>query len=182
MSASVQTRYYHGSSPGAASADVTGSTVRHKQADNDIVDTNNPIPVPSSGINFGWRKSSKVNYTTSPVGSITALVWFMTGVPVLGQTVYARLQAVGTYVQGSVGDQSGITGFTDTPTNQNTNNATNFTSSSPLSINAGTVLSNPNTGEGSQNFLETQMGLGSAFIGSSGPVPALTVTYRYSES
>lgn len=161
---------------------MTGSTVRHKQADNDIVDTNNPIPVPSSGINFGWRKSSKVNFTTSPVGAITALVWFLTGTPVLGQRVFARVQAAGVYVQGSAADQSGVTGFTDTTGNQNANDATQFTSSSPLSVNSGTVLSNPNTGEGSQNFVETQMGLGSAFTGSSGPVPTLTVTYRYSES
>jgi hypothetical protein len=182
MSASQQTRYYHGASPGSAGGDVTGSTVRHKQADNDIQDANNPIPVPLTGLSFGWRKSSKENWTTPPLGAISDLVWFLTGTPATGQYVYARVQSVGIYVVATSADQSGITGFTDTAPNRAANLATLYTSSSPLAINAGTVLSNPNTGEGSQDFLETQMALDSTYAGGAGPITALTVTYRYVES
>jgi hypothetical protein len=156
--------------------------VRHKQADNDTVDANNPIPFPLTGISFGWRKSSKQNWSTTPAGAITALVWFLTGTPVTGQHVYARLQAPNVYVAASSGDQVGITGFTDTSPNRTANDATQYTSGSPLSITSGTVLSNPNTGEGSQNFVETQMTIDTTYAGGAGPVTALTVTYRYTES
>lgn len=182
MAASQQTRYYHGASPGTPSADVSGSTVRHKLADNDIQDTNNPIPLPLVGLSFGWRKSSKENWSTSPVSSISNLVWFLTGTPQTGQAVYVRLQAPNVYVAASAADVNGITGFTDTPTNQAANNATQFTSGSPLVVNAGTVLSNPNTGEGSQNFIETQMSISPLYTGGAGAVPPLTVTYRYTET
>jgi hypothetical protein len=110
------------------------------------------------------------------------LVWFLTGTPATGQYVYARVQSVGIYVVATSADQSGITGFTDTAPNRAANLATLYTSSSPLAINAGTVLSNPNTGEGSQDFLETQMALDSTYAGGAGPITALTVTYRYVES
>lgn len=181
MAASQQTRYYHGASPGTPSADVSGSTVRHKLADNDIQDTNNPIPIPLTGLSFGWRKSSKENWSTTPVSSISNLVWFMSSTPAVGQRVFARLQAPNVYVPASAGDTAGIVGFTDTPTNQNANDAINYTSGTPLTINAGTVLSNPNVGEGSQNFLETQMSFGVTYTGGAGPTVPLTVSYRYTE-
>lgn len=182
MSASQQIRYYHGSSPGTAGGDVTGSVVRHKLADNDIVDTNNPISLPLSGLSFGWRKSSKENWTGPPVGAISDLVWFLTGSFATGQYVYARVQSVGIYVQASSADQLGIAGFTDTAPNRTTNLASQYTSGSPLTINAGTVLSNPNTGEGDQNFLETQMAIDSTYGGGAGPINPLTVTMRYTET
>jgi hypothetical protein len=182
MAASAQTRYYHGSSPGTASGDVTGLTVRHKLADNDVQDTNNPIPLPLSGMNLGWRKSSKVNWTTTPAGSITNLRWFISGGPPSGIRFFARDQAADVYVFASSGDTAGIAGFTDTTPNQNANDAVNYTSSTPLTVNAGTVLSNPSTGEGTQVFVETQLGVQSTYAGGPGPITAFQVTYRYSET
>jgi len=181
MAASAQTRYYHGSSAsGSPGSDVTGLTVRHKQFDTDTQDTVGPIALPVSGINFGWRKSSKVNWTTSPAGSITNLRWFLGTNPPTGVYFGAWLNA--TYTVGQVGDQNGITGFTDTVPNQNTNNATNYTSSAPLTVNAGTVLSNPSTGEGTQSFVITQLGIQSSYTGGPGPISSFQVTYRYSET
>jgi hypothetical protein len=182
MAASCQTRYYHGSSPGVASSDVTGLTVRHQLADRDNQDALFPIPLPISGMNLAWRKSSKVNYTTSPASAITNLRWFISGGPPSGIQFFARVQAAGVYVQATSSDQNGIAGFTDTTGNQNANNAANYTSSAPLTVNAGTVLSNPNTGEGSQVFVETQLGVQSTYSGGPGPITAFQVTYRYSES
>jgi hypothetical protein len=182
MAASFQTRYYHGSSPGSASSDVTGSTIRHKLADNDTQDANNPIPLPGSGLSFGWRKSSKMNWTTSPAGLISNLRWFLGSNPVSGIRFFARVQAAGVYVQATSGDASGITGFTDTGGNQTANDATNYTSGSPLSVNSGTVLSNPNTGEGTQVFVETQAAVAAAYVGGPGPIASFQVTYRYSET
>lgn len=186
MAASVQTRYYHGSSPGVASSDVTGSTVRHKLADNDITDSNNPIPLPVSGTNLGWRKSSKVNFTTTPAGSITNLRWFVSGGPPTGIRFFARVQATGLYIFATSNDQNGIASFTDTPTNQNNNDVAlvPYNSSTPLTVQAGTVLSNPNTGEGGANqvFVETQIGVLSTYAGGPGAITPFQVTYRYSET
>lgn len=180
MAASAQTRYYHGSSPGSAGSDVTGATVRYKLADNDITDTNNPVPLPGTGLGFSWRKASKVNFVTSPAGAITNLRWFISGGPPANIRYFARSNAV--YTQGSSADTSGITGFTDTPTNQNNNDATQYTVTSPLVVNAGTVLSNPSTGEGSQNFVETQAAVNAAYLAGPGPIPPFQVTYRYTET
>jgi hypothetical protein len=184
MAASAQTRYYHGSSPGVASSDVTGLTVRHKLADNDIQDSNNPIPLPPSGMNLGWRKSSKVNYVSTPAGSITNLRWFVSGGPPSGIRFFARVQVTGIYIFATSNDQNGITGFTDTVGNQNANDVVlaPYNSSTPLTVNAGTVLSNPNTGEGTQVFVETQLGVQSTYAGGPGPITPFQATYRYSET
>lgn len=186
MAASVQTRYYHGSSPGVASSDVTGSTVRHKLADNDVTDSNNPIPLPNSGMNLGWRKSSKVNFTTSPAGSITNLRWFVSGGPPSGIRFFARVQSVGIYIFATSSDQNGITGFTDTVGNQNANDVVlvPYNSATPLTVQAGTVLSNPSIGEGGTNqpFVETQLGVQSSYAGGPGPITPFQATYRYSET
>ena len=182
MAASAQTRYYHGSSPSPGS-DVTGLTVRHKRADNDVQDANNPIPVPASGTTFGWRKWSKENFSTTPAGAITNLRWFIGGAMATGLYLGAWLQS--TYPLGGASDaadDNGVTGFTDTGPNQSTNNASNYLSASPLTVNAGTVLSNPSTGEGSQSFVVSQMGVLSSYPGGPGPISPVTVTYRYSET
>lgn len=183
MPASVQVRFYTGASPGSASSDITGTTIRYKQADSAVQDTNNPLAMPTSGLTFSWRKSTKINVFTTPVTSIVNLRWFMSQTPTAGISFYARTQTTGTYIQANSNDQSGIVGFTDTTGNQNTNNATNYTSSTPLSVNAGTVLNNPNTGEGTQVFVETQMAVSSTYAGGPGVIPTpVSFTYRYTES
>lgn len=188
MAASAQTRYYHGSSPGTASSDVTGLTVRHQLADSDIQDSVYPIPLPPgggpqvNGYNLGWRKSSKVNFASTPAGSITNLRWFTSGSIPTGIGFWARLQATGLYIIATASDQNGISGFTDNSGNQTANNAANYTSGAPLTVNAGTVLSNPNTGEGTQVFVESQMGVNSSYAGGPGPITPFQVTYRYSET
>lgn len=183
MAASAQTRFYHSSSPGTASGDVTGLTIRYQLADDDIQDSNYPIQLPGSGVALSWRKSSKLNWVSSPVGAITNLRWFMASGPSTGISLFVRVQSPGTYVCATAADQLGIVGFTDTSPNQSTNNATNYNSGSPLVVNSGTVLSNPNTGEGSQVFVESQLGVLSTYSFGAGVIPtAFQATYRYSET
>lgn len=180
MAASAQSRYYHGSSP-APGPDVTGTTVRHKRADNDIQDLNNPLPVPNSGTAFAWRKSSKENFSTSPAGSITNLRWFISGAMATGLYLGAWLNAL--YTLGTdILDDNGVTGFTDTAPNQATNNASNYLAASPLTVQAGTVLTNPSTGEGAQSFVVSQLGVLSTYPGGPGVITPVTVTYRYAET
>lgn len=182
MAASCQVRYYTGASPGGASADITGTTIRYKQADNATQDILTPLVFPLVGQTFSWRKSTKVNFATTPVSAISNLRWFVSSNPPTGVNFYARLQAAGIYIQANSSDVNGITGFTDTPTNQNANNAVNYTSAAPLSVNAGTVLSNPNTGEGTQVFLETQLSIGTTYNPTPGAITSFGNTYRYVES
>jgi len=160
---------------------VIGSTVRYKLSDDDVQDTNNPVSLPSSGTNLSWRKSSKINFSSTPAGSITNLRWFISGGPPVGIRFFARIQTTGLYIQASSIDASGITGFTDTVPNQNSNDAANYVSSAPLSVQSGTVLSNPNTGEGGDNqpFVETQTGVQSIYAGGPGPITPFNVNYRY---
>lgn len=185
MAASAQTRYYHGSSP-APGPDVTGTTVRHKRADNDIQDANNPLPVPTTAtFAFAWRKWSKENWPSTPAGNISNLRWFTSTVVPTGIYMGAWLQAV--YPLGGasdVADDNGVNGFTDTVGNQNANNAMNYVSAAPLTVQAGTVLVNPNTGEGfgQANFVVTQFGVNNSYAGGPGPISPITITYRYSET
>jgi hypothetical protein len=178
MGASIQTRYYHGASP-SPGPDVTGSTVRYKLNDDDAADSNYPIPVPVSGENLSFTKFMKINFTTSPSGSISNLRWFVTSPPA-GLNDYSWAQPV--YTQPSASDEAGIAGFTDNPTNKTTNNYPNRTSSSPLVVTAGTVLSNPSTGEGSQNYVQHQLGVLSTYAGGAGPITPFTGTFRYNET
>jgi len=182
MAASAQTFYYHGSSPGTASSDVTGLTVRHQLADRDTQDALYPIPYPSTGLSFGWRKSSIINFFTSPASNISNLRWFLSSTPPTGISFFARVQAAGVYVQASASDQNGISGFTDNSTDQSNNNAVNYTSASPLTVNSGTVITNPNTGVGSQVFVETQLAVTTSYTGGPGPITSFQITYRYSET
>lgn len=184
MPASAQTRYYHSSSPGTASGDVTGMTVRFKLADDDVQNTQYPIPLPLSptGLSLSWRKSSKVNFVTSPGGAILNLRWFLATLPATGVNFFARTQLPGIYVTATAADQNGIPNFTDTTPNQGANNAAQYTSLAPLVVQSGTVLSNPNVGEGNQVFVETQLGLLGSYSGGQGPGTPFQITYRYSET
>lgn len=182
MSASAQARFYTGASPGSPSSDITGTTIRYKQADDAVQNSNNPVPLPGSGLAFSWRKSTKVNWSTTPASGISNLRWFLASNPATGLRFFARVQSAGVYVQANSNDQNGITGFTDTGGNQTANDATNYTSGSPLSVNSGTVLSNPNTGEGSQVFVETQGAVASTYTGGPGGTATWSATYRYSET
>jgi hypothetical protein len=178
MAASCQTRYYHGASP-TPGPDVTGSTVRYKLNDDDAVDSNYPIPVPASGENLSFTKFMKINFTTSPAGSISNLRWFVS-TPPSGINDYSW--HISAYTQPTASDESGITGYTDTPTNKTANNYPNRTSSSPLVVNSGTVLSNPSTGEGTQDYVQHQLGVLSTYAGGAGPIQVFTGTFRYNET
>lgn len=182
MAASAQVRYYTGASPGGASNDITGITIRYKQADNANLDTLAALVLPLTGLTFSWRKSTKINFVSSPVTNITNLRWYMGGTPPTGIALYVRVQGAGIYVQANSNDANGIAGFTDTGGNQNANNATNYPSSTPLTVNAGTVLNNPSVGEGTQVFVETQMSVSTSYAGGGGGITPFSTTYRYTES
>jgi hypothetical protein len=130
------------------------------------------IPIPSSSTNYSWRKSFKLNVTATPTGTVANLRFFSDGSSWgTGITCYAKLKAA--YTQGSSSDNSAL--FDGTAVD-----VTTYTSGSPLTITAGTVLSNPSTGYGTQDYLVLQVGGTSS--AAAGTTAARTLTYRVDET
>ena len=88
-----------------------------------------------------------------------------------GITAYAK--KLSSYTQASSSDNSAL--FDGTAVD-----VTTYTSGSPLTINASTVLSNPSTGYGTQDYLVMQVGGGTT--AGAGTTSARTLTYRVDET
>lgn len=171
MSAVVEVRTYHGAGP--TSGNVTGQTIRMKRADDDTQDAAAPVPIPSSGTNYSWRKSLKIYATTGPDNSVENLRLFSDGTSLgVGMTVYAKVAS--SYTQASATDEAGLlSGAVDVDT---------FTSVSPLTVQASQVLGPAEVGDGgaNQDFLELQLAVLST--SSPGNSAAKTLTYRWDEN
>lgn len=129
------------------------------------------IPVPPSGNTWSWRKSLKLKVTATPVGSVANLRWFSDAVAV-GTGITMLVKKITAYTQASAGDAAAaLTSSSD---------AVTYTSASPLSVNAGTVLSNPSTGVGTQDYIEMQMQVAST--AAAGVTAARTYSYRVDET
>lgn len=176
MAASTAVHVFAGIAPGTGS-DITSTETRFKRADNSTVDALNPVPIPTSGTNYSWRKQYKLRVTTAPANQITNLRYFTSGTSLgTGLTHYVATSA--SYTQGVSGDETAlIAGGTD---------STTYTTGSPLTITAGLVCDSADTyplyagTSGAQNFLVAQIGVGTtASAGTSG---VRTATFRYNES
>lgn len=173
MAATTKIHEFIGSGPTAV--DITSLHIRFKRADNDDSaeqppDALNPVPIPTSGTNYSWRKHTKLYIQTTPANQISNLRYFSSGTA-LGTGIVHQALLNATYTQGSTSDETTSIGGTDTAT---------YTSSSPLTVNSGVVIANPSTGYGTQNYLVQQMNIGTtASAGTSG---TRTLTYRYDES
>lgn len=169
MPATAAVQVYHGAGP-TESAWTSGG--RYHRADDDPTTdgSTTPIQIPAAGNNNSWRKSHKLKFTTAPAGSITNLRWFDGSSWGTGVTLYAKKTA--SYTQATSTDESmATTGYTD---------ASTYTSGSPLTITAGTVLSNPTTGTGTQDYVETFLRVGTT--ASPGAISGHTLSYRYDET
>lgn len=151
MVAVMEASVYHGASPGAAT-DVTNQTVRFKQADNDTQDANDPIPIPSSGFNYSWRKSFKLLATTGPDNQITNLRFFSEQQD-LGTDRDILIATSASYTQGSSADESTPISAVDVDT---------YSLGAPLTVQAGQVFGAAETGEGTQDFVVLQARVGPA--------------------
>jgi hypothetical protein len=129
------------------------------------------IPIPSSGINYSWRKSFKLNVTVAPVGTVSNLRFFSDGVSWgAGITPYAMKKSA--YTQASGADNNAI--FDGSAVD-----VTTYISASPLIINSGTVLT-ATTGYGSQDYLVMQIAI--ATTAAPGTTAARTLSYRVDET
>jgi hypothetical protein len=195
MAATAQVRYYTGVAGGTAGSDVIGTTIRYNRGDSGgtaaaSVGLTGPVPLDAVNTMYSWRKSSRINFSTTPAGSITNLRWFAASIPA-NTELYAALDSsltVTGYVQASSSDEgsagnSGILGLADTGGNRTTNAcSTNRTAGSPLTVVAGTLITNPTTGEGTQAFVVSQFAVTTAYAAGPGATSNFTLTYRYAET
>ena len=171
MSATYRVDVFHGAGP-SAGAWPSGGRLHRADTDPTSDGSTTFITVPTSGTNYSWRKSIKLNVTGTPTGSVSNLRFFSDGVSWgTGVTCYAKASA--SYTQGSASDNTAL--FDGTAVD-----VTTYTSGSPLTINAGTVLSNQSTGYGTQDYLVLQVGVTSS--ASPGTTSARTLTYRIDET
>jgi hypothetical protein len=153
--------------------------MRHKLADNDTADLNNPIPVPSSGIKYGWRKMTKLRVASGLNSQISNLRWYaltMNGTD-WDNTVELYVGVTSNFITlGSASDESALlSGLT---------NANQYVLASPLVVCAGIVVTTTlaNNGYGitaNQAFVMHQIGV---YANTASGVKSLRSTfYRYDE-
>lgn len=145
---------------------------------------NNPIPIPSGSTpNYSYRKNLKIKFTSSPSQQISNLRWYMDARPGAGGA--ASWTGISVYVGATSGFSPSIAGDTSTrvPWVKDVDNWNGgggvYDSSTPLTINAGTVLSTPSTGYGTQDYATCQMSMDNSV--SSGVKALRNAWWRYDE-
>ncbi len=171
MAADTAISEFQGAAPGTP-ASIDGLTIRFKRADNSTQDANDPVPIPSSGYEYSWRKSLKLRVpTTGPDNEIRNLRFYSEGQS-LGIDREILILKDATYTQGSSGDESAAISAVNVDT---------YTIGSPLTIEAGQVFAAAETGNGTQDFVELQARIGpTATAGNSSAAKGLV--YRYDET
>lgn len=167
MAATVSVTRFHGAGP---SEDAAISQLIFKWADDNTDDTNDPIVRGASNV-WSWAKSAKLKIDATPDNDITNLRFFSAAANFGGSHTGVSMLAVaeGSYTQGSSGDESAARG-----------SMANRLEGSPLVVNAGTVISNPSTGFGTQDFTVMQLQIDNTVP--AGASSTQTQTYRYAET
>lgn len=166
MPATVDIMEWNGSSASPTKTVKTNGTVRFKAADDPNVDLNNPMVIPSTGVNWSFKKYLRLRIgATGPSQQITNIVVYSDGANNMGPGTQVKAKAVATYTtpDNTAPDATFADFFSYTP-------------ASPLSLGAG-----PFTGTNVDigNFLVLQFGVDST--ASPGITPAETVTFQYDE-
>ena len=167
MAATVSISRFFGSGP---SVDLDISQLIHKWADDNTDDENDPV-VRGAGDVWTWAKSVKISIDVSPTNDITNLRFFSAAANFGGSHTGVSVLSVGeaVYTQGNLADQSAAR-----------SGMVNRLEGSPLVINAGTVISNPATGYGTQDHTVLQLELDNTVP--AGASPPQTQTFRYAET
>jgi hypothetical protein len=168
MAATVEIRSYHGASGSETGTDVAGGSIRFKQADNDTVDANNPVPVPAAGTNYSFIKNFRFHAVTTPSNTINNLAFYTDGSNGYGTGVALNVKTSATYVDPVANGTTALTGTTD---------AFTYTSGSPLAITGS--VSNPTTGAFG-NFVVAQIAVGTT--ASQGTSGSESLTWSFDES
>jgi hypothetical protein len=104
------------------------------------------VQIPDSGVAQSWRKLFKIFFNTTPVGTVANLRAYDGVALPTGVKLYGHISS--SYTQPSATDETlSLSAWTDMAT-------LNGASSSYLLLHSGTVLTNPATGYGTQDYLE----------------------------
>jgi hypothetical protein len=148
-------------------------TVRYKQADDSVSNLSNPVPIPSSGYLYSYRKNMKLRWTSAPPAMISNLVWYSSGLPYatgvqLNVAIDPNYQQSGTNLDNGQNDVlSALAGY---------NNSINYIAGSPLVVNSGGVTTT--AGFGVQDFTAQQIQVSpSASDGATSPSPGFSQTF-----
>ena len=170
MAATIEIRSYHeagGGNPDSGT-DVAGGAIRFKQADNDTVDANNPIPIPGAGTAYSFLKQLRFYAASSPSNTINNLKFYTDGTNGLGTSTGLNAKQETAWTNPVTLGAADMTGGTD---------AFTYTSGAALTV-TGTI-SNPTTGAFG-NYVKLQMTVGTG--AAQGTTSSETVTYSYDES
>ena len=154
-------------SVGGTFTDKTSGTIRFKSVDEAVVDTTNPITIPSSGTAHSFEKWTRLKITAGPDNVITNLKFYTDGANGFGADV--RMYARNRTAFAEPGNPDSAGGFVD---------AFNYTANGALSISDGTdeFSAAAEIGEHAVLLLEVSSGA------SQGTLTAETVTYSYDET
>ena len=172
MTAQVEVRVHHGAAPGLG-ADVTGQTLRFKQEDDDIQNAQFPVPIPTAGFNYSWRKSFRLVVVTAPDNGVANLRFFSDGGSIgVGRRVLFDRQV--SYTQATAADESSPISAID---------VTVKTPASPEVLKPGELVNSgsgfPNAG--AQDYVELQLEVGTAAQAGNG-AGSMTLRYRWDET
>lgn len=163
MAATVQIREKNGA--GETATNKTSGTVRFKNADNALVDTNDPMLVPASGVDYSFEKWLQFYVSGGTYTNITNIEMYTDGSNNLGTgvNVYAKTEA--TYA--TPAEATATSGYAELFT---------YTSAAPLSVGAGPYTSTGDKGD------YVVMIMTVANTASSGTPTAETITWIWDET
>lgn len=139
-------------------------TVRFKNADNATVDTNNPMVIPTAGVDYSFEKWLRLKVTVAPDTNISNLKFYTDGANGFGTGVLLYAKAVATYATPAAA--TATAGYT---------NAFSYTSGSALDLGTAAV-----TGTGEKGSHAVMM-MTVASTASPGTLTAETGTFSYDE-
>lgn len=150
-----------------AGTDKTASTIRFKLADNQTVDTNNPITIPSTGVTRSFTKQVRMYCATPPDTSVDNLQVYTDGSNTFGAGISVNATNVG--VTFAANASAALAGGKD---------FFGFTSVAPMNLDAVDTAAVTAIGFGG-DILKLQMEVAST--ASSGTKSPETITFSYDE-
>lgn len=165
MAATIQIHEMSGADTGA---DKTSGTLRFKDANNNTVDTNNPLVIPAADTIYSYTKKVRAYMEAPPNTNVSNLRWYTDGANGLGTGVTMTAKNLGTTWGANY--KTAMSGGAD---------LFGYTSGSPLDgdgTDAGPfVPADDNTYIG--DLIELQMAVASTAANGATPTETLTLAY-----
>lgn len=179
MVASVKINRLTGAGPTAT--EITSSNTRANTADaHSTNDTASPIEIPTSGTNYSYWVTARLEATTAPDNLIDNVEWFTDGANSYGTGITAKVGTATGYTQAT--GTTGKTGIVLNSTNYSTLSATTAdmfskTSAAPLAV-AGTTTG---TGQFADRVVY-QVEVSTNATPGTKPASPETISWRYDET